>query len=401
MKRWLRWLPPLDLVRLRRMRLLPLAAMALLMAVGVAFVYSANAVRESDRLRQLYLEHAELGAIGLAACVALAYLDYRRLLRWSWLFYALSLGLLVAVLLVGSDRGMGARRWVFNIQPSEFAKLATIMLLAQLLGRARARRGPWDFLLAAAVVALPTALILKQPDLGTALVFGPILLAVLFAAGVAPRLLLAALLAGVLAVGLVLGAIVVQERPGAPAWAKRGANVATGFMGDFQRRRLLDYLYPERDPYNLGWNRRQSEIAIGSGGRWGKGYLRGDQNLLGYLPQQVSANDFIFAVLAEEMGFAGSMCVLLLYAGMVFSGLRAAAVCQGERGRLLGVGIVTLIFSHVFINIAMTVGLLPITGLPLPFISYGRTFMLTVAMAIGLLQSVAVHGRQPQGAGAP
>lgn len=384
---------PFDLGRLRRLRPVMLCCMVALMAIGVCFVYSANSIRDSVRLQSLYRDHAIMAGAGILLCLALAYCDYRHLLRLGWLLYAGAILLLVAVLAVGDVR-MGAQRWVFGIQPSELAKLATIVVIAQVLGRPGARRDIWEFLLGLLLVALPVGLIALQPDLGTALVFGPVLLAMLFAAGTAPRALGLTLALGALATGLVLGSIVLQERPDAPPPLRRAASAATSFLDDYQRRRLLDYLYPERDPHNLGWNRRQSEIAVGSGGRWGKGFLKGDQNLLGYLPQQVSANDFIFSVLAEEKGFAGSLCVLLLFAGIVFPALRVAATCRDGGGRLLGVGVAALVFCHVFINIAMTVGLLPVTGLPLPFISYGRTFMLTVAIALGLLQSVAVHGRR-------
>ncbi|MDD5706521.1 MAG: FtsW/RodA/SpoVE family cell cycle protein [Kiritimatiellae bacterium] len=414
MKRHLLDRLPFDLGRLRRMRLGILLCMAALMAIGVCFVYSANSIRDNLRLQSQYLAHAQLAVLGVLLNLALAYCDYRRILRLGWLFYAGTIGLLLAVPFMGTDMGMGARRWVFGIQPAEFAKLATIIVLAQVLGRPSARRDIWEFLLGGLIVALPAGLVMLQPDLGTALVFVFVLMAMLFAAGTAPRALLLIVLAGALSVGAVLGAIVIQERAsaaatpaavtaqaGAPAPAApsgwrhtvllRACGLATGFLDDYQRRRLLDYLYPESDPVNLGWNRRQSEIAVGSGGIWGKGFLKGDQNLLGYLPQKVSANDFIFSVLAEEKGFAGAILVLLLFAGIVFPGLAVAATCRDGSGRLLIAGIVALIFCHVFINVGMTVGLLPVKGLPLPFISYGRTFMLTATVALGLLQSVAVH----------
>ncbi len=384
---------PFGLGCLRRMNLLLLACMIGLMAIGVCFVYSANSIRDSLKLQSLYLDHARMAAAGIFIVLGLAYLDCRRLLRWSWLVYLLSLVLLVAVLVMGETR-MGATRWVFGFQPSEFAKLALILVLAQLLGRPEARRDIWEFLLALLLAALPVALILMQPDLGTALVFGPILLLMLFAAGTAPRVWAVSVAAGLLGVALVLGAITLQEEPGTPAGLRRAARQATCFLDDYQRDRIVDVLYPDRDPLNRGWNRRQSQIAIGSGGLWGKGFLKGDQNLLGYLPQQVSANDFIFSVLAEEKGYVGALCVLLLYAGVVFSALQVAAVSRDGPGRLLGTGIAALFFCHVFINIAMTIGLLPVTGLPLPFISYGRTFMLTAIVATGLLQSVAVHARR-------
>ncbi len=384
---------PFGLGRLRRMNIMLLLCMIGLMAIGVGFVYSANSIRDSVRLQQLYLDHARMAAAGILLVFGLAYLDFRHILRWSWVIYLLALLLLAAVPVMGETR-MGATRWVFGVQPSEFAKLALILVLARLLGRPEARRDIWEFLLALLLAALPAGLVLLQPDLGTACVFVPILLLMLFAAGTAPRVWAGCVVAGILAVSLVLVAIKLQEQPGTPTGLRRAARQVTFFLDDYQRDRIVDVLYPDRDPLNRGWNRRQSQIAIGSGGLWGKGFLKGDQNLLGYLPQQVSANDFIFSVLAEEKGFVGSMCVLLLYAGMVFAALQVAAVSRDGPGRLLCTGVAALFFCHVFINIAMTIGLLPVTGLPLPFISYGRTFMLTAIVATGLLQGVAVHARR-------
>ncbi|NLF23761.1 MAG: rod shape-determining protein RodA [Lentisphaerae bacterium] len=382
---------PFDLGRLRRMNVTLLLCMVALMVVGVCFVFSANSIRDSLHLQSLYRAHAQMAAVGIVAVLALAYTDYRRFAKVAWIGYLAALALLVAVLAMGETR-MGARRWVFGMQPSELAKVTTLLALAHLLGRPDARRDIWEFLLGGALTALPMALVLAQPDLGTALIFVPVLLVMLFVAGTAPRAWCTAAAAGLLAVALVVGAIVLQESPGvAPGW-RRAAARATFFLDDYQRNRLVDALYPDRDPLNLGWNRRQSRIAVGSGGVWGKGFLKGDQNLLGYLPQQVSANDFIFSVLAEEKGYAGSLVVLLLYAGVIFATIRVAWTSRDGFGRLICTGVAALFFCHVFINIAMTIGLLPVTGLPLPFLSYGRTFMLTAILAVGLVQSVAVHG---------
>lgn len=202
-----------------------------------------------------------------------------------------------------------------------------------------------------------------------------------------------------LAAVVVFGSLVIRENPRAPAPVRAACRGATSFLSDYQTERLLDFAFPDRDPLNRGWNRRQSQIAIGSGGVWGKGFLKGDQNILGYLPQQVSANDFIFSVIAEEAGFAGSVFVLLCYGGLLLSVLAVASAARDGPGRLLSAGVAAMLFCHVFINVAMTVGLAPITGLPLPFLSYGRTFMLAVTLAMGLVQSVAVHGGAEDPAG--
>jgi len=180
------------------------------------------------------------------------------------------------------------------------------------------------------------------------------------------------------------------------AQERREALISATHLKPHQIKRLQVFMFPDKDLHGSGYNRRQSEIAVGSGGLRGKGYLKGEQYMLGYLPPSVSANDFIFSVLAEESGFIGSVTVLLLFLGLIWPGLWIARCCQDNVGRLFCVGVVTLIFSHMFINIAMTIGLMPITGLPLPFISYGRTFMLTMMLALALVQSVSIHGRKPE-----
>lgn len=376
----------------RRFNWIAFAAMVLLMAVGVCFVYSANACRESEHLRMLYRSQAELAAAGVAIGFVIAAIDFRNILRFSWFFYVVSIGLLVAVLVVGTSQ-MGAKRWVFGVQPAEFAKVATIMLLASFLGRRDARRDIWEFAAACAMVLLPMALIFLQPDLGTALVFVPVLVAMLFVAGTAPKALFYSVAVGIMAIVMIFGAIVLRDRPGASPRVRSAARAATSFLSDYQVGRLLDFAYPDRDPMNRGWNRRQSQIAIGSGGRWGKGFLKGDQNILGYLPHQVSANDFIFSVIAEEKGYAGSMFVLLCYGMLLLSVVAVAAVAGDGPGRLLCSGVAAMLLCHVFVNVAMTVGMVPVTGLPLPFVSYGRTFMLALCVAMGLVQGVSIHGR--------
>lgn len=377
---------------IRRLNWFLLAGMVLLIGVGTLFIYSACSIREGDRLQDLYRMHAGTAALGLAIYLALACVNYRSLLRLSWLFYVGSLALLVAVLLFGTSQ-MGARRWVFGIQPSEIAKLAVILLMAWLLGRRGAGRGVGVYCAVLGLMAVPVALVLRQPDLGTALVFVPTVFSMLFAARVAPRAFWITLAVGAVAAVWVVSIVgLVESRPFS-ARVEGRLRAATG-LNHYQQDRLASFLFPDRDPHGGGWNKRQSEIAVGSGGLWGKGLRKGDQNLLGYLPQCVSANDFIFSVLAEEAGFVGSLVVLALYALVIGTVLAVGIACPDGVGRLICVGVATMLFCHVFVNIAMTVGLLPITGLPLPFVSYGRTCLLTLMMALGVVQSVAIHGRQ-------
>lgn len=386
MKEWL--------ARFRHLNPLLFVCMAGLTVIGVLFVYSACSVREDPELRLLYMRHAEVGVLGLAAYLALAWINYRSILRWSWAFYLACLALLALVPVIGEET-MGARRWLFGIQPSEPAKLGIIMLLAWLYGRRGAERGIGAFFLTALLVGVPALLILLQPDLGTAMVLVPTVMAMMFAANVAPRIYWTCVVAGLAAAVLVLGIIYATERVKMPQ-ERRDALIAATCLRPHQIQRLQVFMFPDKDLHGSGYNRRQSAIAVGSGGPWGKGYLKGEQYMLGYLPPSISSNDFIFAVLAEEAGFAGSLTVLLLFLGLLWPGLWAAYRCQDDTGRLFCVGVVTLIFSHMFINIAMTIGTMPITGLPLPFISYGRTFMLTMMVALGLVQSVSIHGRESE-----
>ncbi|MEI6210950.1 MAG: rod shape-determining protein RodA [bacterium] len=376
----------------RRLNGALLAGMCLLIAIGTVFIYSACSIREVDRLQELYRLHAASAVVGLALYLVLARINYRTILHWSWAFYLGALVLLVAVLVMGTSR-MGARRWVFGVQPSEIAKLAVILFVAWFLGRRDSSRDARTYVLTLIVVAVPMLLVLQQPDLGTALVFVPTVLAMLFTANVAPRVFWLVNLAGVLVLALVVVIMAVVETRQLPPRTEaflRGATCLT----DYQQDRIATFLFPDRSPHGGAWNKRQSEIAVGSGGMWGKGFNKGDQNLLGYLPPSVSCNDFIFSVFAEEAGFAGSLAILGLYALVLGAVLTVAFTCPDGVGKLLCVGVAVMMFSHVFVNIAMTVGLLPITGLPLPFISYGRTCLLTMMAALGFVQSVAIHGRQ-------
>jgi rod shape determining protein RodA len=242
-----------------------------------------------------------------------------------------------------------------------------------------------------ALALTPMALIVKQPDLGTALVFLPLLGAVMFAAGVPGRIL--GILAGAAAimVVVVMAAIVAPPKLG---WeqARQERLVRMVGLNLYQRDRIMVFLDSDLDPLGAGWNKAQSQIAVGSGRLWGKGYLRGTQNILGFLPRTVAPNDFIFSVIAEEKGFAGSVAVLGLFALVIHAGLRAAAVAKDKIGRLLCVGVITVLFCHVFVNIAMTIGFLPITGIPLPLISYGGSFMVGTLTSLGIVQSVYIRG---------
>ena len=382
--------------RLRRFDWAAFAVMLALLAVGTVSIWSAGNARTEAVFHSMWIRNLATAAVGLVLYVALAFTDYR---RWIGLLavpaYALSLIFLVAVLVFGAEQ-FGGRRWLWFFQPSEVAKLCVIILLAELFGDGESRfagqlkstfRG---FLMALAVVGIPALLILAEPDLGTALTLVPAALVMMVAAGVWRRGLLTLILLGALAALTVLGAVYEAERPGvSPERRERILRLVP--LRDHQVRRVKVFLFPEEDQMGAGYNLRQAKISIGSGGFSGKGIGRGESNHLRYLPQAISMNDFIFCVYAEETGFVGSVVLLVLFGTLLVSGCRAAYVSTNGSGRLLAIGLTTLIFAHVYINIAMSIGIVPITGLPLPFISSGRTFLIVVMCGLGILQSISIH----------
>ena len=382
------------LSKLRRMDWILSACMVALVVMGVVFINSAGSVRPTEALRSLWRIHASTALFGLVVYMAFAFLDYRKLLDWGALpVFAVSCAMLVAVLFAGTDR-FGGRRWLWFFQPSEIAKLAVILFTAHVFAVA-GRTDFRSFLAGLGILCGPAALVLAEPDLGTALVLVPSVIAMLLAARVWLKGLVTLLAVGLLAAGLVLWAVDRAERePDPDARAKIYRFVP---LHEHQIKRLRVFLFPETDRTGAGYNLRQAQIAVGSGGVWGKGLKKGQQKLLGYLPPSVSMNDFIFAVLAEEAGFMGVLLMLALFLGILGPGLRIAVRCPDDRGRLVVIGILTLIFCHLYVNVAMSVGLVPITGLPLPFISAGRTFLIVLMAALGIVQSVAVHHAEPAG----
>ncbi len=294
----------------------------------------------------------------------------------------------------------GARRWFdlgfLSLQPSEFAKLAFILAQAHFLSRpVEELRVLLTFWKALVLMLLPFVLILKEPDLGSALVLLPTGLAMLLVAGT-PRRYLVRLLCGV---GILGALFVVDLLFAPPKWQVP--------LEDYQRRRLMVYFGKEESPppgasraeqarlrqqqADYSHNVRQALISVGSGGLTGKGWRQGTQNALGYLPRSVAHNDFIFSVIAEEKGFVGSVAVVTLYAVLLFSGIRIAGQARDRLGKIMAVGVVTLIFSHVFINIGMNIRIMPVTGVPLPLLSYGGSSVLGSLIAMGMLQNIYIY----------
>ncbi|HOW97434.1 MAG TPA: rod shape-determining protein RodA [Kiritimatiellia bacterium] len=354
---------------LKRMDWFLALAVLLLLGTGIAFVYSASYRGDDLPVPGFYRRQMLWAALGVAVFLAFMLTDYRRLRAAAGWFYGVSLVLLVLVLVMGK-KVYGAYRWLsvfgVQVQPSEFAKLALIIMLARFLGRpGRDLQHPGTLVRALILLAVPFALIVKEPDLGTAMILVPVTALMLFVAGTPLRQL------------FVLGLVGLMLAP--LGWLA---------MDDYQKERVHVFLNPGRDPLGAGWNKIQSEIAVGSGKLWGKGWLEGKQNVLGFLPRTVAPTDFVYSVIAEEKGFVGSAILLSLYAVVLGGGIRAAVEARDRAGRLMAVGMTGLLFSQVFVNIAMTIGLLPIAGLPLPLISYGGSSMLTTLAGLGITQSV-------------
>lgn len=334
-----------------------------LVAFGTIFISSA-ASHDSGNYMARHLIWTSLGFVSL---LVVPFIGYRTFLSISYLLYAMALVLLLGVLLVGEAR-MGAQRWIhwgpIALQPSEFCKLATVLALAHFLGS----HHPWEnqgrrIAAAMALILAPLLLIVKQPDLGTALLFLPIFAVVLFLWGIRIRVLVMAGLAGLV-----------------------GAPLFWNFLKDYQKQRILVFLDPSRDPLGSGYTAIQSKIAVGSGGLFGKGLLQGTQSQLQFVPEHHT--DFIFCVIGEEWGYAGALWLLVLY-GMLFrAGFYVMSQTTDLKARLMIAGILAFLFSQVFINIGMSFGLMPITGLTLPLVSYGGSSLVVTSLALGLILSV-------------
>jgi rod shape determining protein RodA len=306
---------------------------------------------------------------------------------------------------VVGDSRFGAQRWIgfgsFSYQPSETAKVAVLLVVASILirseiGTIRQSVGVLGKL--ALAVGLPVFLILLQPDLKSAIVLPPVVLSMLYVSKLSTRFFIGVLGAVVLLTSIVTWDVYryaeFMDNNKLSFTKDKGAYEPHSwlpYLHDYQRNRVLTFIAPEKidkkGTENL-WNKNQSLISVGSGGLHGKGWTQGTQAQLGYLPRAVAHNDFIFSVIAEEMGFLGSLTVLGLFGIVLFNGIRIASLARDRLGTLIAIGVTVLFMVHVFVNIAMTIGLVPITGIPLPFISYGGSFVLSCCLLQGLVQSV-------------
>ncbi len=384
----------------------------LLTAIGAVAIYSTDF--QANQIN--WLQHIVTGLVGIGLCAGLCRLQYERLLQWHIHIYIGVNLLLVAVLFWGT-RAMGAERWLavfgFHLQPSEFAKVAVIISLSAILHE-RPIQHPMDMLRAVWLVAVPVVLILLQPNLGTALVFIAITTGMLYWAGARLGWL-------VLLVSPVVGAILYHFNliywyvwvalMGVAAWVSLpwwrmvatvialAVNLVAGRIGvflwsllhDYQKQRLLLFLDPDQDPLGGGYHLIQSRIAIGSGRLFGKGLLHGTQTQLSFIPEQHT--DFIFSAIGEELGFVGCATVLVLFLLICWRLLVIAVSAKDNFGSLIAIGAFSFILFQVFVNIGMNVGIAPVTGIPLPWLSYGRSALLANFLAIGLAESVVANRR--------
>ena len=339
----------------------------LVASIGFAMLYSAAggsfepwAVRQMGRF-----------AVGGVIMLAVAMVDIRIWMRYAYVIYGVGLVMLIWVDIAGVI-GMGAQRWIYfgpiSIQPSEIMKVAIVLVLARYFhGLSHEQVGrPQNLIWPVALVFMPAGLVLVQPDLGTATMLTLTGGMLFLLAGV--RLWkFAVLIAG-------FGALLP---------------IAWGFLRDYQKQRVLTFMNPESDPLGSGYHIMQSKIALGSGGIFGKGFLEGSQSHLNFLPEKQT--DFIFTALAEEWGIVGGMTLLALYTLIIVYGYAIALRSRSQFGRLLALGMTSMFFLYVFINIAMVMGLLPVVGVPLPLVSYGGTSMLTLLFGFGLIMGVYVH----------
>ncbi len=347
-----------------------LGLVVIICATGIVNLYSAGYNRQTGDT-PLYIKQLYWLAVGLGMlCMTLIY-DYRHLEKLSYPVYILSILLLVAVIF-GGKMVSGSRRWLplgsLSFQPAELAKIAIVLVLATYFNR-RSRTEAMrlkNLIVPGVLVMIPVGLIIKQPDLGSAILVALVAASMILFVGVYWRTLMSC------ALTMVMLSPVIWH-----------------FLKDYQRQRVLTFLDPGKDPLGAGYHILQSMIAVGSGQFWGKGFLEGTQSQLYFLPEQHT--DFVFSVFAEEWGFVGSAVLLLLFTGLALWGLSVARDCKERFGHLLAVGVTALIFWQVFINLCMVTGFLPVVGIPLPLFSYGGSSLITTLLGVGFLLNIRMR----------
>ena len=353
----------------------------LLAGLGLVTMYSAG-----HDFGGRFADHARTMLLAGFVMFVVAQIPPQRLMAAAVPLYLLGVALLVAVAVFGITK-KGARRWLnvgVVIQPSEIMKIAMPLMLAWWFQKREGQLRPLDFLAAGALLAVPAALIMKQPDLGTALLVLAAGLSVILFAGLSWKLIVPPVLLGVVGIGLVVffGDNLCAE------------GVRWPVLHDYQQQRICTLLDPTRDPLGKGFHIIQGMIAIGSGGVWGKGFMQGTQTHLEFIPERTT--DFIFAAYGEEFGLAGGLVLIAIYIFIVLRALVIALEAPTLFSRLLAGAVAMIFFSYAFVNMGMVSGILPVVGVPLPFVSYGGTAMLTLGLALGILMSIAKGKRLVQ-----
>ena len=355
---------------LRRTDLTLIAAAAAIVIMSLVIIGSATHVNTPSDERYWFVQRQGISIIvDIALAAFLMNFDYKILQRYGNHFYVFNLILLILVMLVGQS-ALGAQRWIalgpISIQPSEFSKLIMIIALAAMMEKRGKIQSLSDLAPVAGYVLVPFLLVLKQPDLGTSLVFLAIFFGMVFVAGIRLRILF-----GIFGLGLA------------------AMPVLWHFLKDYQKMRIMVFMDPNVDPLGAGYHIIQSKIAIGSGLLFGKGLFGGTQSQLNFLPE--NHTDFIFSVVGEELGFVGCAVLLLLYLIVLWRGIKIAQDASDTFGRLLAVGITSMIAFHVLVNVGMTMGIMPVTGIPLPLMSYGVSSLTTNIMAIAILLNIQLR----------
>lgn len=364
---------------LRHLDKLLLLVVAALIAFGVVIISSAARGYNLETADSFVNKQMIAAMLGLALMLVIMLFDYSEFGRMSTIIYGLNVGLLVAVLVIGTEMN-GARAWIdiggFRLQPGEYGKVMLILTLAHHLSRLDRLESIWDLILPGLHVLPLVGLLILEPDLGTALVFLVIAAAMIYMAGF-PGWKLTVL--GGTPIALV----------GAWFYAHLRWGVSMYPLQPHQIERIRNFVNPNADPLDSGWQVLQSKISIGSGGLWGKGLYQGTQNQLGFLPEQHT--DFIFSVIGEELGFVGGATVILLFLILLWRIMTIAATSKDRYGMLIATGVTAMIGFHVLENVGMTLGIMPVTGIPLPFISYGGSNLMANLVALGLVLNVGMR----------
>lgn len=341
----------------------------ILLIIGLAVVYSASYSPE-EGVSTLYIKQLYWLFLGIITYIIFSLINYRFLINYIFVFYFLGVLLLSYVLLTGYI-SMGAQRWLdlgpFRMQPSEFFKVIWVIMLARIFNDFNKEKlGIIKIIIKTLLLIPPFLLIFFQPDLGTAGIFILLWGVVLLFRGIKLRTLIALIILSIISIGLI--------------W---------GNLHDYQRTRVITFINPASDPFGSGYHIIQSKVAIGSGGLFGKGFLKGTQSQLNFLPEKHT--DFVFSVICEEFGFIGGSVLIILFLVLFYFIIQIALINREVNAKLLCVSVISLIFLQTFINMAMTVGLMPVVGIPMPFISYGGSAMITFSSLMGIVNSISMR----------